>query len=373
MPFPLLLCAFAGAADTDAVAEAVAADLDVAAAPPAAPAGWDTVLLAADDLADRKEYASARDVFGWVAHSPHAPLEVRDRAAARLHELPRTAEDWEPTARLIAWHGALGAWLGGPNIASLERVDVDGGFVLGGAVGGGAIAVAGTAVYARHVPLTYARTHAIVGAEQLLGFHGATLGLAIDDSGDKLPAGLLVGSLAGAVAGHGLATLPLDDGKLAAAHAGMFWGAGAGVLGLATFYRTDGTPIEVLTPVLVTTDAGVVGGYLLATALDLSRQQVRMINLGGAAGGLVSLGFVFASEEAILWTPGAVAATVAVGALGGGAVGLLVAEDVGAPRVAVGSLVTGTDDDLRLGVPVPVVLPDRGAAKVEVSLASVRF
>lgn len=371
---PLLLLPLAAAAEPEAP-PASPEPAPLPAAPADAPRDWDALLDVARDLAKAKDTETARGLLEWILLQD-APAPVHARARRALDALPPSREEWQPLLRVTAWQTTAGAFVLGPNLSWLSDGDLPGGVILVGSVAGG-LAGGGTALwYGKSHGFTPADADAVVGAQQLGVFHGIALGFFSENEDVTVPVGIVGGLAAGAGAGYLLAGRGLDDGAMAAAHAGMFWGASGGALVMASLYAFDGNTGPELLALALASDAGAAGGYLLGSAIDITPQQVRMANLGGVAGAATLFGFVLVTSNRVPWVPGAVASTVAAGGLAGGVAGILLARDLDSPRVpalAMGTLVGGVDEHVVLGIPLPTVAPLGDGVAVTASLVDYRF
>ena len=332
------------------------------------------VLSAAEALAAQRAVAEARALLQWLLDEPTDP-PVRAAAQAKLDSLPMGPGDWGPIVRLTAWHTALGAWLAGPNIALMSpRHDTPGGFILGGALLGGVVGGGGSLWYADRVDLTDGMVTSFLLSEQLLGFNAASLSLLADDDGDLIPAASAIGALAGVGVGYALAQTDPDDGVMAAASSGMIWGTASAAAFMGATYRFGYTTKQDVLPLAAGADLGAAAGAGLAMALHLTRPQIQLGNVGGLAGGAAMGGFVLATQRAIWWAPGSVVTVIEIGAVTGGAVGVLLARRMDhVPDLAMGSLVSGADEHVRVGLPVPSFTPTAEGPQWHLQLVDYRF
>ncbi|MDX1493881.1 MAG: hypothetical protein R3253_07480, partial [Longimicrobiales bacterium] len=100
--------------------------------------------------------------------------------------------------------------------------------------------------------------------------------------------GLLVG-LAGIAGGALLARNPIRSGVSSGAQGGSIWGTLYGV-SLAGIVDEDVDGDGLLAVALISGNVGLITGAVLASKYDLSRSDVRIINLGALVGGLGGLG-----------------------------------------------------------------------------------
>lgn len=101
-------------------------------------------------------------------------------------------------------------------------------------------------------------------------------------------AGMVIGGLAGIGTGALLARGPVRSGVASAAQGGSIWGSVYGAM--VARVLDDTTDGSTLGAALVSGKVGLLGGALLAAKYDVSRDRVRMINLGALVGGLGGLG-----------------------------------------------------------------------------------
>lgn len=109
-----------------------------------------------------------------------------------------------------------------------------------------------------------------------------------DDNGEELVASMVVGGVAGIVGGALLARNPIRSGVASGAQGGSTWGSvyGAMLAGIVDDDAGEG----VLVTSLLAGNVGLVAGAGLAARYDLTRSDIRMINLGALIGGLGGLG-----------------------------------------------------------------------------------
>lgn len=281
-------------------------------------------LLADARAVARTDHDLGRDLAEWILdHDP--PADVRSEATALIAELPPEVSDWRAVAKVAGWQTLAGAWTLGPAVALSTSRWVHPSITTGGMVIGGAGGATTALLYARRGRLTQTRATAIIGAQQLGTWNGVVTALVADESRFDPALGGSVGLGVGAVGGYLLATLDLDDGAIATAHSGALWGAGLGLAAVFITSPEDPDPATWQTPwiaLAVGADLGALGGYGLSSALDISRSEVRMANVGLAFGVAIG-GFAVAVANADgEMSEGAIAGTLAVTGVAGGVGGV---------------------------------------------------
>lgn len=112
-----------------------------------------------------------------------------------------------------------------------------------------------------------------------------------DDDTEEVFTAMIIGGLAGIVTGAILARNPVRSGVSSAAQGGSTWGSVYGALVAELFDEDDwGDNEAVLAASLIAGNVGLLAAERLASAYDVSRPRVRLINLGALGGGLVGLG-----------------------------------------------------------------------------------
>jgi hypothetical protein len=109
------------------------------------------------------------------------------------------------------------------------------------------------------------------------------------DSTEELFAAMIVGGVAGIVAGALIARNPVGSGVSSGAQGGSIWGTIYGAMG-AVLVDPDADGGAVLPTALVAGNVGLLAGGALAKRFELSRSRIRMINLGALVGGLGGVG-----------------------------------------------------------------------------------
>jgi len=110
-----------------------------------------------------------------------------------------------------------------------------------------------------------------------------------DDNAEEMVAAMVVGGLAGITTGGLLARNPIRSGVASGAQGGSTWGSiyGAMITGIV---NEDLSGDGLLLATLLAGNVGLVSGAALAGSHDLTRGDIRMINLGALVGGLGGLG-----------------------------------------------------------------------------------
>lgn len=367
---------------------ALAQEAAPAEAPPAveAPASRDVyedALLVADQLLAEGAFDEARAILNWLMQ-PERPEFVRDEARRRLSKLPK-AGDAGARMRLLPWQTVAGAWLLGPNMMWIN--ETRGNFnekpllVFTGALAGGAGGAAASLLYKREEGLTHGDVSTIIHTQQLAMGHGMYLTL-LHPEGEYWEYGgwgLLAGGVVGTAGGYALAELPLHEGGVAAARTGSALAPG---LTLLTILAADdeyefwqGEPRHDVAPFLVAADVGTLAGYGLGQTLDLRRVDAQMIFLGAVAGTAVGGGLAAATQDMVLWSERGVFITMEVFAIGGGALGYVLAQGIERPlpNMTAGALLSGTDEHPVLALPIPSISPTKDGWSAHVNLVDLRF
>jgi hypothetical protein len=346
------------------------------AAPSAEPAelSADDLLTMARDLADDGELDGARASLDRLLKRELEPTLEAEALALRA-TLPRRRHDVMPAMKLAAWQTALGAYLLGPHMAriSYDPRRTAAPYFLG--AGGGALVGAGSAIWMSAGPgLSHGQAHGVIAAQQLGGFNGAAIAWLAKGDEVNTSIGLLAGVGAGTLGGYLFTLTDPSWGESLGAHSGAVWGLAYAAAGNALIERWDEE--KNLRAMLIWSDLGAVGGFALAHALDLSRSQVWAMNLGGiigATGSLQLLGLLTMESGAddTVW-----ALTGMVGGLVGGAVALRLATRSDREHrqgLAASAFISGTDRDVRIGLPLPTPIPSDQGLAYGLPLVAYRF
>lgn len=190
-----------------------------------------------------------------------------------------------------------------------------------------------------------------------------------DDNGEELVAAMVVGGLAGITAGGLLARNPIRSGVASGAQGGSTWGSIYGLM-ITGILNEDISDDGLLLATLLAGNGGLVAGAALAASYDLTRGDVRMINLGALVGGLGGVGLDLLIQpddtEVALVIPLATSLLglgIAASRTGGGGV-----DDGGEVPEAGAALIDYRDGSLTLNTPLPrpALLPmERPNARTE--------
>jgi hypothetical protein len=344
------------------------------------PADSAAVLLstaAAFEAEGRVEVAEA--LLEFIAEhfaSTPAGLEAQRRLSASGGEgLERSG-----STELRIWATTYGLWLG---VAIPAALGADGSepYGVGLLLGGPAGLFAGRA-FTRSRPLSLGQARAITwggtwGTWQGLGWaHVLDLGedevcdgfgycYESGNSDEERFAAMVVGGLAGVVAGSLIARNPVPSAVATGANLGSLWGTWFGAASTVLFDIDDDAAM------LTTLLAGNVGlgvGALAASRLNMSRSRVRMVSIGGVVGAVGGLGLD------LIIQPDDEKAAIAI-PLAGSIVGLAIAmgttrdRDVvpGAGEDSGNALVNLNDGKLSLSMPLPTptLVPGEGRGRPE--------
>jgi hypothetical protein len=283
------------------------------------------------------------------------------------------------STELRIWATTYGLWLG---VAIPAALGADGSepYGVGLLLGGPAGLFAGRA-FTRSRPLSLGQARAITwggtwGTWQGLGW-AHVLDLGEDERCDEFGcydwgnsdeerfAAMVVGGLAGVVAGSLIARQPVPSAVATGANLGSLWGTWFGAASTVLF------DIENDAAMLTTLLAGNVGlgaGALAASRLNMSRSRVRMVSIGGVVGAVGGLGLD------LIIQPDDDKAAIAI-PLAGSIVGLAIAMGTTRDRQIVpgagedmgSALFNLNDGELRLGMPLPTptLVPWEGRGRPE--------
>lgn len=340
----------------------LAATLSLAAEPAAEPPDlqaetYASLIAVARDASDRGDRDLAERTARHVLQSAD-DADLRAEARLVLEDLPPPRVDWRPIATLAAWQAVAASSVVPLTVWELEE-DMSGEATLASVILGGGVGIGSTLLYANRVELTTGRATAIMGAGHLGILHGGYFAQFGDDYGRHTPGAVLAGGLVGTAGGYALAHTDPDDGTMAAAYSGGFWGAGLGLAFMSAHYLWNGEPAHDIGPVVLAADLGVAGGYALGALTELEPAHVTMANLGGLFGGAATFLFAFSTQDTILWTDTSLSYAMVLGAVAGGTGGLLVVRHFG------GTDRSGRSSGLALR---PTLVPTEGGALLSLSL-----
>lgn len=294
---------------------------------------------------------------------------------------------------LMVWATTYGAWLG---------VAIPGAFGAGssGPYGAGLLLGApagffGGRALARSRPLSVGQVRAITFGSLWGTWQGFGLMEVLDwgegekcdldvcylegpDGADVFKA-LVVGGLAGTVAGALLSRKPISSGVATTVNFGALWGTWFGLAG-GVLADQDGDGL--LATTLLAGDAGLLATALLSPGWEISRNRARLVSIAGVLGGLVGGGL----DLLIQPDDGKVAMGIPlVSSIAGLAIGASLTSEMDRPGSSTFSQPRGRDDDsgsgaslvrlrngrLNLGLPslFPTLVPTEGPDGVSVKSA----
>jgi len=356
------------------------------AAPPPVPVStapvepsWMVVLEAAESLQKDGKTASARATVDWLLTQP-VPPDVHERALTFQSTLPE-ASQVRPLLRLAVWQSALGAYVMGPNLQIDDFFGYeDTPYLIGALVGIGT--GAGTAYLMKSAQgLSTEKVTTVMAAEQLGFANGLMLGDLTDGEDEDwgVPTGTFIGTLGGAGAGMALARRNPDPTVATAVLSGAWWGAALSIGAMTyTYYWERDLDNEVwyYAPAILGADLGALAGAEIARATGVSRQQLRMMNLGGAGAAFTAYGFAYLTHDVIWYTDRGVVAVIALSGVAGGALGIVLAGEMSHPprdRGPTTAILSGEDGRIRVGTPLPMVAPSEKGPRWQLSLVDYRF
>lgn len=183
-----------------------------------------------------------------------------------------------------------------------------------------------------------------------------------DQSGGSWATFALVGTVAGGGLGYLIAhALKMSAGDASLAGSGGLWGTVFGLLFLGLVEPTGTNSIQAT--LLTTSNLGAAVGIGIGFGVSLSRSRVLLMDLGGLLGGL-AMGGIAAIAFANGNNPNGLrisSGMVLAGILGGGALSLHLTRnlDTGSGGGGGGgALFDVTDGHVRVGVPMPSIVPD---------------
>ena len=217
---------------------------------------------------------------------------------------------------LLIFAGYYGVWLGIGTPVALDA-DAPGEYALG------LLTIPPLALATAHFAT---RNRGFTDADAMLvtlgGHFGTWQGIGwanvadMERNEDVVGAGILAG-----LGGIGTSVLlvhaaDLRDGHTSLMDAGMYWGAG---LGLLAGVWSDQDDDDLLTAALIGSDAGVVAAGLFGKDTTLTPRRIRLANLGGVVGGILGAGVLLLAETE---DEKAAAGIIAVGSVSGAAAAL---------------------------------------------------
>ncbi|MDE0393376.1 MAG: hypothetical protein OYK82_01230 [Gammaproteobacteria bacterium] len=314
------------------------------------------LLGTAGDLEQRGERDAAETLYRYIT-GRFEGTPAAATAGARLDAGSGGQSPGGGETELQVWSTTYGIWLGMmvPLALDADGPEPYGVGLLLGAPGG---FFAGRSV-ARSRPLSLGQARAITWG----GTWGALQGMAVANATDKeeqaFVQSMVIGSAAGVAGGMLAARREITPGTATSATLGSLWGSW---FGLASSTLLDYTDDQVWVAMMVTGNAGLVGGALAGSRWPLSRSRARLISVGGLIGGVAGLGTVLIGdtddEDTVIGVAlaGSVAGLVLGGVLtqGDDAEADMSGNEPGAGFLpATGALINWSGGDWSLSAPLP--------------------
>ncbi len=268
------------------------------------------LLAAAENFADRGAGDIAEALYRHILErfpGTAASETARTRLDAFADQPSRTGGEVE----MKVWSTIYGLYTGGALVpialASMEPGVVGAGLLLGGPAG---FLVGHKLAGSR--PISPGQARAITWGGTWGTFQGAMLVEALDlgedmyqsTSGEVLARAMIAGGALGIVGGAIAARRPITPGTGTSAMLGSLWGTW---FGAAASVLMDIEGDGVLATMMLTGNAGLIGGALAGSRVPLSRGRSRLINVGGLIGGFAGAGIaligVSDSEKAAVGIP----------------------------------------------------------------------
>ena len=224
-------------------------------------------------------------------------------ARGRLSAAPTDRLERTSRVELPVFGTFYGLWLG---VAVPAAFGVDGPEAYGaGLLIGGPAGLLGARAMARGRPMSEGQARAISwggiwgtwqggGWAEVLGFGtdevcDPNFCYETGDSIEEIFASMILGGLAGIATGALIARNPVRSGVSSGAQGGSIWGTIYGGLGAGLVDpNSDGD--ATLAAALIVGNVGLLAGGALAAKYDMSRNRIRLINLGALVGGLGGVG-----------------------------------------------------------------------------------
>jgi hypothetical protein len=187
----------------------------------------------------------------------------------------------------LVWFSTLYGIFVADGLGAVAEVD-DGKVYLGLTLAGGGAGLALSLAATRTGPMSRGRAAAIQAATVWTSVNAATI-CAIADTDGKTALGATIASglvALGATAAATRGRAP-SEGDVSLVSSGGFWGLAAGALSLTFLDDPSGPTVGWI--LLGGTDAGLLAGWALASANDLSRSRVLVIDAAGVLGGLAGV------------------------------------------------------------------------------------
>lgn len=338
------------------------------------------LLGAAAELEQRGESDAAETLYRYIANRfEGTPAAVTARTWLDAASAERSQGGGE--TELKVWSTTYGIWLGVsvPLALNADGPEPYGVGLLLGAPGG----FFGARALARSRPFSLGQARAVTWGGTWGALQGMALANAMDfGGGERIIEGdivideeadeeaiigtMVIGSAVGIAGGMLAARQEIRPGTATSATLGSLWGSW---FGLATSILADLDSDPTWATLMLTGNAGLVGGALAGSRLPLSRSRARLISVGGLIGGVGGLGIVLIADVDDEDT--AIGVTLAGSILGlalGGALtrghdaeeDLSGAAEEGGGLPAAGALFNWSGGDWSLAAPLPSPLVDPG-------------
>lgn len=265
------------------------------------------LLGAAADLEQRGEQDAAETLYRYIADRFDG-TSAAETARAWLGEVGAAQSLGGGETELKVWSTTYGIWLGiaVPAALSADGPEPYGAGLLLGAPGG----FFGGRAFSRTRPVSLGQARAITWGGTWGALQGMALANALDfGGGERIIEGdiiieeeadeeavlgtMIIASAVGIGGGMLAARQDIRPGTATSATLGSLWGSW---FGLATSILADLEGDPTWATVMLTGNAGLVGGALVGSRVPLSRSRARMISVGGLIGGVGGLGLVLIAD-----------------------------------------------------------------------------
>lgn len=260
------------------------------------------LLQAADAFAQEGRWEIAEAIYERITErfggTPAAAV-ARSRLNATEADRPQRPSRIE----LQVFGAVYGAWLGVAVPLAFDSNDPEA--YGAGLLAGAPLGVLASRAYMRANPVSEGQARAIswggiwgtwqgfgwaevldIGEDEFCNEFGC---FPTDDNGQEVVASMIVGGLAGITTGALIARNPIRSGVSSGAQGGATWGSIYGLMATG-IVNEDISDDGLLLATLLAGNVGLVAGAALASSNDLTRRDVRIMNLGALVGGLGGLG-----------------------------------------------------------------------------------
>ncbi len=358
------------------------------------------LLAAADDFDRRGEQDVAEALYRHIADR-FPDTDAAATARARLGEVTVEQSRAGGETELKVWSTVYGTWLGiaVPGAAGADESEPYGvGLLLGapaGFFGGRAFAQSRPVSLGQARAITWGGTWGMIqglGWANALDFGGGERiiegDIEIDEeaSAEAILASMIVGSALGIGGGMLAARREISPGTATTANLGSLWGLWFGAAGSILFDLDEDPTWGTM---MLTGNAGLVGGALAGSRWPLSRSRSRLISIAGLIGGVAGGGIILIAQPDADETAIAIPLTTSIAGLVLGAAltsGHDAEEDAATDVQAAGhfapsgALLSRSQGAWSLSAPLPLPVrepalrPDgRDALRWKVPLLNVRF